>query len=383
MAYRSDLHLSNIQFAKEVFQQVESRGECTAVALDIKGYFDHIDHIILKEKWKKVLQVPELPDDQYRIYKSLTRYSYVSKDSLYRTFRGKRKRDDKEPNTLLDLIDLEKDHEKYALLREKKLIVTNKAINKETGNPIGIPQGSAMSALLSNVYLIDYDEIMYAKSKAEGFIYRRYCDDILIICDTKKAMTLKDFAIEKIKKDYNLTIQSKKVETIDFHFNSKKIIRAFKRDKNNLDIQVETDAKNEQRFYKSLQYLGFEFNGKDIFIRGSSLSRYFRKMKARIEKSVSMAYSPKGKSDKIFQRQIFERYSHLGERNFISYAKRAASEKYKNSKGEWIEGLNSPAITRQIARHIKLIETTLSKKNEQRLNFKMGRKKTVKRKRTN
>lgn len=381
LAYRSDLGLSNIQFAKEVFHQVKSRGECTSIALDIKGYFDNIDHSILKDKWKKVLQVYELPDDQFKIFKALTRYSYVSKNSLYRTFSGKTKRDKKRPNTLLDLIDREKDHEKYDLLREKKLIVTNKAINKDTGNPIGIPQGSAMSALLSNIYLIDYDEVMYAKAKAEGFIYRRYCDDILIICDTEKATKLQNFAIEKIKTDYHLTIQSKKVETIDFHFNSKNIIRAFKRDKNNLDVPVETDVKNEQKFYKSLQYLGFEFNGVDIFIRSSSLSRYFRKMKARVVKSVSMAYSPKGNSDKVFQRQIFERYSHLGERNFISYAKKAASEKYKNAKGEWKEGMNSPAITKQIAKHINLIENTLSKKNEQRINYKASRKKPVTRKR--
>ena len=238
-----------------------------------------------------------------------------------------------------------------------------------------------MSALLSNIFLIDYDEAMNEKAKEEGFVYRRYCDDILIICDTNKAAELQNFAIEKIKTDYHLTIQSKKVETIDFRFNSKNIIRAFKRDKQDTSKPVHTDASNEQKFYKSLQYLGFEFNGADTFIRSSSLSRYFRKMKARIVKSVSMAYSPKGKSDKVFQKQILERYSHLGERNFITYAKKAASEKYKNSQGQWREGMNSPAITKQISKHIKLIETTLSKKNEQRLNYKSLRKKPVKRKR--
>lgn len=380
LAYRSDLHQSNIQFSKEVFQQVKSRGICTTIALDIKGYFDHIDHSKLKDKWKKVLHVDELPEDQFRIYKALTKYSYVNKASFYKTFRGKPKREDEEPNCLFDLINLEKDYEKYALLRKKKLIVTNKAMNEDTGNPIGIPQGSAMSALLSNIYLIDYDAMMLSKAKSEGFIYRRYCDDILIICDTEKANQLKNFAIEKIKVDYHLTIQSKKVELIDFHINSKNIIRAFKRDKNNLDVSVATDINNEQKFYKSLQYLGFEFNGVDIFIRSSSLSGYYRKMKARIVKSVSMAYSPKGKSDKVFQRQILERYSHLGERNFISYAKKAASAKYKNSKNDWKEGMDSNAITKQISKHIKLIEITLSKKNQQRLNYKAVTKKSVKRK---
>jgi len=380
LAYRSDLHLSNIQFAKEVFEKVRSKGNCTAIALDIKGYFDNIDHNVLKDKWKKVLNLEELPNDQFKIFKALTHYSYVSKESIYKTFKGKRKREHKEPNTLLDLIPAGKDFEKYALLREKKLIVTNNAINNQTKNPVGIPQGSAMSALLSNIYLIDYDKTMKEKAKAEGFIYRRYCDDILIICDTEKATALQTFAIEKISNDYHLTIQPKKVETIDFHFNSRNIIRAFKRDKKNLSITVVTNSSNEQKFYKSLQYLGFEFNGQDIFIRSSSLSRYFRKMKARIVKTVSMAYSPKGKVDKIFQKQIFERYSHKGERNFISYAMKSAKEKYQNSKGDWREGMNSKAITKQIAKHMTLIETTLRKKNEQRLNYKALRRKPVERK---
>ena len=51
LAYRSDLDgKCNIQFAKEAFDQVKhnfaNNGECSAIALDIKGYFDHIDHKI-------------------------------------------------------------------------------------------------------------------------------------------------------------------------------------------------------------------------------------------------------------------------------------------------------------------------------------------------
>ena len=54
LAYRSDLGKCNIQFAKEAFDQVRKRGECTAIALDIKGYFDNIDHETLKEKWQTI-----------------------------------------------------------------------------------------------------------------------------------------------------------------------------------------------------------------------------------------------------------------------------------------------------------------------------------------
>ena len=231
---------------------------------------------------------------------------------------------------------------------------------------MGIPQGSPLSSVLSNIYLIDFDKMMHEKAKEEGFIYRRYCDDILIISETNKADELQKFAIARILKDHGLEIQPMKVEIIDFHYNSRKQIRGFKREKGKLSIPVTSDANNEQRFYKSLQYLGFEFNGQDIFIRSSSLSKYFRKMKGRIDKTVKMAYSPNGKLDKVFKRQLFERYSHMGDRNFISYAMNASKEKYQTAKGEWKNGMNSPAMRKQISRHFMLLMSSLEIKNNQR-----------------
>jgi hypothetical protein len=233
-----------------------------------------------------------------------------------------------------------------------------------------VPQGSALSALLSNIYLIDYDQMMYEKAKEEGFLYRRYCDDIIIVCEPDKAEALQKFAIDKIKEDYLLTIQDKKVELTEFRPNSKGKTRAFNK-KKIIENGVETiDASNEQRYYKSLQYLGFEFNGQNVFVRSSSLSRYFRKMKARIVKTVSMAYSKTGKSDKIFTEQLLHKYSHLGKRNFLSYVYNAASATYKNSKGEVKEGMNSPAIKQQVRRHMAVLSNSLKVKNADRFEWK-------------
>ena len=377
LAYRSDLGKSNIQFAKEVFDQVKLKSQCTAVALDIKGYFDNIDHLTLKEKWQTILG-GKLPEDQYRIFKLLTKYSYVRKDSLVKHFKGQMKRGEKLPSTLLDLIDGSSDNEKFQKLRDNKLIVLNDKPDKKTKRFKGIPQGSALSALLSNIYLIDYDKEMYEKSIRERFVYRRYCDDILIICETSRATELKKYAIEKIAVNpYFLTVQDKKVETIYFKNNSKGIIRAFKRNKTKPNIPAKITALNEKIYYKPLQYLGFEFNGQNVLIRSSSLSRYFRKMRARIVKTVSMAYGTSSSSDKIFLKQIFERYSHLGERNFISYAYNASKEKYQVSKGLFREGLNSPSIKKQLSRHFNIIKNTISAKNNQRINYKLNRNKQI------
>ena len=197
LAYRTDLDgKCNIQFAKEVFEEVRKRGQCTAIALDIKGYFDHIDHTLLREKWEKILGVP-LPKDQVRIFKALTEYSYTSKNSVLKKYGIILNKLTKPPKTLLDLVPGAKDYIKYQRLRDDKLIVTNSKLDKKSKTMIGIPQGTAMSALLSNIYLCDYDEYMNAKAENEGFMYRRYCDDILIVCDSDKAEALQKIAFEK------------------------------------------------------------------------------------------------------------------------------------------------------------------------------------------
>ncbi len=270
--------------------------------------------------------------------------------------------------------------EKFNRLRHDNLIVTNDELNKKTKKPIGIPQGSALSALLSNIYLIDYDQMMLKKAKEEGFLYRRYCDDIMIVCKTEKANEIQSFAINEIHEKYNLTIQDKKVETIDFMRNTKGDIRSFRRLERKLHIPIVPTKENEKRLYKNLQYLGFEFDGQTIFIRSSSLSRYYRKMKARISKTVSMAYGSNAKSNRVFKRQLFERYAYLGRRNFLTYAQNAASEKYKNSKGEYNEGMNSTAITKQIRKHFEIIIRTLTNKNLHRHKYKSKKGKAVIRK---
>lgn len=370
LAYRTDLNgKCNIQFSKEVFDEVRRRGHCAAIALDIKGYFDHIDHKILKEKWAKVIE-SELPEDQYKVYKSLTQYSYTSKNSILKKYEIRLKRLPQPPKTLLDLVPGTKDYLKFQRLRDDKLIVTNNKPNRKTGTMIGIPQGSAMSALLSNIYLIDYDDLMTKKSQKEGFMYRRYCDDILIICEPERVEDLQQFAIEKISKEYRLEIQSKKVEITEFRQNSKGKTRAFNKKKMIEKGLTTTNDLNEKNYYKSLQYLGFEFNGQDIFIRSSSLSRYFIKLKSRVVKTVSMAYSDKGKSDRIFKEQLFHRYTHLGKRNFLKYAYNSSRKTYINAKGDVKEGMDSPSIKKQLSRHFDHLIRTLNNKNNQRYNWK-------------
>ena len=395
LAYRSDLNgKCNIQFAKEAFDQVRSayieNGECSVIALDIKGYFDYIDHTILKKMWCKIIEEDDLPLDQYKVFRSLTKYSYVNYASFLKHFNVNLKKLEKEQlkkypdkkkvpkgyQSLLDLIPNDINgssfHNKMELLRKRKLVTINR--NKDRSlSKNGIPQGSAMSALLSNIYLAEFDREIFEKGQKEGFVYRRYCDDLLVICKSDRVNHLKDYLMDLINREYKLTIQNKKTEVVDFKLSLNSQMRSYKRA---FDEATETfvSLPNEDKNFKNLQYLGFEFNGKSIYIRPGSLSRYFRKVKARVVKAVSMAYSENSKSDTIFKQQIYSRYSHLGKRNFLSYANNASKKYYTNSAGVRKEGMDSPSIRRQIAAHMRILKQEIEKTSEQRAKQKKTNK---------
>jgi len=388
LAYRTDLGKCNIQFAQEVFQIVKQRGECSAIALDIKGYFDNIDHIILLEKWKKVLG-GKLPLDQFKLYNVVTKYSYINQKRLLKKYQGPARRNSRLPATLMDIVPGKNIKEKFMKLNSDQLIVTNNKPKEKTGRCCGIPQGSPISSLLSNIYLIDFDADLIKKGISEGFSYRRYCDDILIICDTDVASKLMKFIIDKICKEYFLTIQPDKVDLIDFHRNSANQMRGFRRPRKTWqkpchkkkviirDSPAKTTSGNEQKLYRPLQYLGFEYNGKDILIRPSSLSRYFWKLNYRLQRTVVMSHSPKSLGNQIFLRQIYERYTHIGTRNFLTYAYKASKKSYKGHSGKIHNGLDSPAIRKQLRNHFNLLRHELSQKNEKWFSHRLKSKKKV------
>ncbi|RQO64857.1 hypothetical protein DBR43_31755 [Pedobacter sp. KBW06] len=372
LAYRSDLNGdSNIQFAKRAFDSVKEMykkyGKCSAIALDISGYFDAIDHKILKSKWCDVLGVTQLPKDQYQIYRSLTNYAYVGKANLLKHFNIKVPKT-KKWRTLLDLIPDSINgasfQNKMDLLRKEQLIIKNKPKKAADGTISyrGIPQGSPMSSVLSNIYLLEFDRWLHNLSVLMDFKYFRYCDDLLVVCKSDNVRYLVDEIVRVIKDEFELTIQTRKSEIVEFRENSTGMIRSF-------DINQpggrKTDKNTEQKFYKNLQYLGFEYNGTSIYIRSGSLSRYFRKAKASIVKTMMMAYGKNSTRPTVGRKKLYTKYSHFGRRNFISYAQNAAKKEYSNYKGDKREGLDSISIKRQLSAHFSFLEREISKTSKQ------------------
>ena len=73
----------NIDFAKDAFDEIERQGDCVAIALDIKGYFESLDHARIKEVWCDLLGVERLPPDHFAVFKNITRYHVVDQREAY------------------------------------------------------------------------------------------------------------------------------------------------------------------------------------------------------------------------------------------------------------------------------------------------------------
>lgn len=300
IAFRK-LGKSNIDFADDAFNEIIKREFCVAITLDIEGFFDNLDHVILKKAWCRVLNSEKLPEDHYRVFKSLTKFSKVDKKIIYETF-GISKNNPK------------KKHKRICEPRQFRDLIRGKGLIKVNNTQKGIPQGSPISALLSNIYMSEFDETISKLVEKIGGCYLRYCDDILCIVPIARKNEIITTINREIKK-LKLNINRDKTKTSEY-----RIIKG----------QLSCD--------KPLQYLGFTFDGNHKLIRSAAFARFSERMKSgvRLAKLTKIKYNririSKGlPRQELYKRKIYERYSHLGKRNFIRYGFRCAETMGSNA----------------------------------------------------
>lgn len=305
LAFRP-LGKSNIDFAAKAFSEIRTRGPCTAVALDISGFFDNLDHVYLKEQWAGVLGSKTLPIDHYAVFRSITKFAQVDRDALYNEFG-------------ISIHNPKSGRYRVCSAEQFRTGVREKDHIKKNTKNHGIPQGTPISALLSNIYMVDFDVEMLKLVSGMGGVYFRYCDDMLFIVPTAHEKTLAGEVRHAIKA-LKLDINTKKTEIRQFRLVSGVLISD-----------------------KPLQYLGFTFDGQRALIRSAGLARFSQRMKRGVRLAKATLHSKnkakllRGASVKpLYKRKLYQRYSHLGGRNFIRYGYRAA------------ELLDSPAIRKQL-----------------------------------
>lgn len=249
IAYRKLNGRCNIEFSYEAIEHIKSqKNGCWILIFDFKNFFGSLSHLLLKEKIQKVLNVDRLPQDWFSIYKNITKYSFITQENIFK-FKGIPIGERKKALKTRD-----------RWLSPKEFRQLSSYINRNTTG-IGIPQGTPISAILSNVYMIDFDrKLSQLLSRFNGY-YRRYSDDFIVVIPLSESvdpLEIKSKIISLAERFY-LTIEEKKTKI--FSFNGKRIFEKNNRDKSS-----------------TLTFLGFSFDGQNTSIKSGTISRSYNKL---------------------------------------------------------------------------------------------------------
>jgi hypothetical protein len=307
LAYRAGVG-SNINFAKDLFDEVKARGQCVVACYDVSKFFDSLYHEHLEFAILNVTKREHLSKDWIKIFRRITQYEWANSRDI-RKIIGR----STQPNRVCSI----QQFRKYV-----------RPIIQRNDSCFGIPQGSPLSGTLANVYMLSFDTRLSKLVRELGGSYRRYSDDIAIVLPTAEHLESVEAALHANLGIYHLKLNSGK-STVTYFF----------------------EASGYQSFDGSLlQYLGFTYDGSRILLRSSSLSRFFSRMKAGIRVSVRAAYHAGYPESEIRRRTLVGRFTHWGDRrNFVQYAYRASRI------------MNSPQIRRQLRNHVLIFQNTMIK----------------------
>lgn len=356
--------MCNIHFARDAVARVREIGDCCVLALDISGFFESLDHGVLKRQWCSLLSISRLPDDHFRVYEAITAYAVVDKERAYERLghfgeKAKTKWGAPIKGYLTPYNKIPKQLCTGAEFREK--IAGGGAsptIIEKNRKPYGIPQGAPISDLLANLYLLDFDTVVAAWARTLGGTYYRYSDDILIVVPGSEAVgrLLMDRVQAEIRQHGDrLKIKAEKSSL--FVFNTVGDHQDFR-------LVMGEQGKN------GLEYLGFRYNGERVYIRDATLSNLRRKV-ARVARReanvVARRYPTKNlaylKANFDYDRLIarFGRVEDFGEQHndyrtwtFWTYVTRASK----------VFGSIGATIPRQLRSHRALVRARLDKELE-------------------
>ena len=262
----------NIHFAKDVFLKIKELGDCCVVALDISSFFEHLDHKKLYALWARMIGKQKLPMDHVRVFQAITRYSFVDKQKAYERlghYGPKRKTRSGVviSGYLTPFSKMPKQLCTGKIFRQRIAGGDGrKSLIEKNFKPYGIPQGSPISDLLANLYLLDFDRIVADWAKKMGGGYYRYSDDILFVVPGGKSIGLDLMVrVQNLIKTFGPKLEIKGSKSSVFEF---KILGNCQ----SCELVQGTQGKN------GLEYLGFRFDGRYAYIRDSALSNLYRKV---------------------------------------------------------------------------------------------------------
>ena len=312
VAYRTDLHENNIKTSKKAFDFMRSNPRNYIMIGDFTKFFDRLDHNYLKKQWCSLLNSTYLPADHYNIFKNITRYSWWELDDLLH---------------LNGLTDTKSNRQK---LNKRQTVLTREQFHKNRSHiqrnkySYGIPQGSPISALLANVYMLDVDRYINQVVTSYCGLYMRYSDDFIIVLpliDENAAIKTLSELTSYLNTVPGLTLEPDKTQY--YLYDNGQLENCGKR--------FHADADTNKRF---VNFLGFTFDGNRVSIRSKTISKYYYKM-YRKAKTITKNSGYTSNGTKISGENLYKHYSIDGAKskngNFISYVLRAA-DVYKDDQ---------------------------------------------------
>lgn len=302
IAYRSvGDGMSTYDHVKVVTDFIVQNPNYVAVALDVKEFFQKVDHNKLKLVWESILGVSRLPNDYYNIYKYVTDYRYVESRHL-RKHLGFSRLDERKMSRVCEV----------STFRNK--IVSGGLLKRNPLQTKGIPQGSSISCVLSNAYMLPFDTVIKKMVSNLNGLYLRYSDDILILVPKDSVDSVTKTAEDFLEKELDLKINTQKTELTSF-----------------VEVNGFLMAQDAQTGEPShLSYLGITFDGRRFYLRHKAIARHQKRMLAGVKRSRVIASVKKQSLPKHFPK-----YLRPGGPNTWTYADRVS------------RAINSPEIKLQ------------------------------------
>lgn len=294
IAYRDNLGKNNIDFAKDAFDAIRSFPQCFIFVGDFTNFFDNLEHQYLKKMMCEVLGVERLPQDYFSVFKNITRFSSWDWKDIVKAAgeniaeRGVRK----------------KINSKETVLTKEQFQKNKKDIKKNISG-VGVPQGSPISAVLSNIYMIKFDKDIKRYVTSKGGIYMRYSDDFIIVLPYERDAEIADFTsyIFSYVESMKGLIDLQKEKTSCYTYKD--------------EVIYEGDQPS------SINYLGFLFDGKSIRIRPRAITKYYYRMRRKAH-TIGRSNWISSKGRRISAKELYSIYSRNDEKQtFIDYARKA------------------------------------------------------------
>ncbi len=321
----------NVHFAAAAFEELRSRAPRDFVAMDVEGFFDALDHDLLKIEWQRLLEVERLPPDHFAVFKACTKGYAITLPDLRDIFGGEVRRRSGRHGEAICPPALFRDNVAPRLEPRHELVRKIKAKPSDdasSGAGVGIPQGLPISAVLANVYMRRADKAIAEGIESLGGTYRRYSDDLLVIVPAELAAEAEKLVRGRLR-DVRLSVNDKKTER-----------RRIRSNNGRLHSFGLSDDGSESSL-RPASYLGMSFNGGSVRVRPSTISKFLVKARRAIKRA-QLAARRAGER-RLRRRQLYARLTSIG---------------YGRVYGEWTPGTERPLGAPRLGffRYLRLAE---------------------------